>query len=272
LLEAAGVDDDEDNGGSFEEKILELVLAALAGKDVKKATDQAEQSIRDARAKLQAEEANIDAMLGSMEGAEYVGPRAPKLPPIVRAMDAQEFTLAALKSLGAEVTPQEDGLYLVEQDGGREWIRFDEGTGGERRSTLYAPGSAAFSRLVDKIIASGVHRVQDADADPMGQAEEITRTWVRSFGATPVGTKVEGVRRCFEGKTLVRVRATTAHDSYERLVEVTCAPGEHKAHARCIEQYHRQLQLSQASVAERPIALLPVFTGSGSWPHFFSHA
>jgi hypothetical protein len=27
------------------------------------------------------------------------------------------------------------------------------------------------------------------------------------------------------------VRATVAHDSYERLVEVECRPGEHKAHA-----------------------------------------
>lgn len=231
LLEAAGIDDDEDNGGSFDEKILELVLAALAGKDVKKATDQAEQSILKAKAKLQAEEANIDAMLGSMEGAEYVGPRAPKLPLILRAMDAREFTLAALTSLGAEVTPVEDGLYLVVQDGGRELIRFDEGAGGARRSTLYAPGSAAFSRLVDKIIASGVHQVQDADVDPPRQAEEITRTWIGSFGATPVGIKVEGVRRCFEGTALVRVRATVSHDSYERLVEVACAPGEHKAHA-----------------------------------------
>ncbi len=231
LLEAAGIDDDEDNGGSFDDKILQLVLAALAGKDVEKATRQAEESILEAKAKLEAEEANINAMLGSMEGAEYVGPRAPKLPPIVRSMDAHEFTLAALKSLGAEVTPQEDGLYLVEQDGGREWIRFDETAGGERRATLYAPGSAAFSRLVSQMIASGVHQVRDMDNDAARQADEITRSWVGSFGATPVATKVEGVRRCFEGKALVRVRATVAHDSYERLVEVTCAPGEHKAHA-----------------------------------------
>jgi hypothetical protein len=41
---------------------------------------------------------------------------------------------------------------------------------------------------------------------------------------------VDGVRRCFEGKALVWVRATVAHDSYERLVEVVCAPGEHRAH------------------------------------------
>ena len=48
---------------------------------------------------------------------------------------------------------------------------------------------------------------------------------------TPIATKVEGVRRCFEGKALVRVRATVAHDSYERLVEVECRAGEHRAHA-----------------------------------------
>jgi superfamily II DNA or RNA helicase len=231
LLEASGIDDDEDNGGSFDDKILQLVLAALAGKDVDKATRQAEQSIIEAKVKLEAEEANINAMLGSMEGAEYVGPRAPKLPPVMRSMDAREFTLAALKTLGAQVTPREAGIYFVEQDGGREWVRFDETAGGEPRATLYAPGSAAFSRLVSRMIATGVHQVQDADEDPSRQADEITRGWVESFGATPVATKVEGVRRCFEGKALVRVRATVAHDSYERLVDVTCRRGEHKAHA-----------------------------------------
>ena len=229
LLEASGIDDDDGEG--FDDKILRLVLAALAGKDVERATRQAEQSISEAKAKLEEEEENINAMLGNMEGAEYVGPRAPKLPPVVRSMDAPEFTLAALKSHGAQVTPCEDGLYFVEQDGGRESIRFDEAAGGERRSTLYAPGSAAFSRLVSEMIASGLHRVQDADNDPARQVDEIARGWVGSFGATPVGSKVEGVRRCFEGKALVRVRATVAHDSYERLVEVTCVPGEHKAHA-----------------------------------------
>ena len=231
LLEASGIDDDEDNGGSFDDKILQLVLAALAGKDVEKATRQAEKSIVEAKARLEAEESNINAMLGSMEGAEYVGPKAPKLPPVVRSMDPRAFTLAALKSLGAVVTPQENGLYLVEQDGGREWICFDEAAGGERRATIYVPGSAAFSRLVSQMIASGVHQVQDADNDAARQADEIARRWVGGFGATPIGTKMEGVRRCFEGKALLRVRATVAHDSYERLVEVSCAPGEHKAHA-----------------------------------------
>ena len=230
MLEASGIDDEE-GSESFDDKILRLVLAALAGKDVEKATRQAEQSILDAKAKLVAEEATINAMLGSMEGAEYVGPRAPKLPPIIRSMNVREFALASLKSLGAQVTERGSGIYVIEEDGGREWIRFDEQEGGDRRTTLYAQGSAAFSRLVSRMIATGVHQVQDVDNDPKRQAEEITRRWIESFGATPVTTNVEGVRRCFEGKALVRVRATVAHDSYERLVEIICAPGEHKAHA-----------------------------------------
>jgi superfamily II DNA or RNA helicase len=230
LLEAAGIDDDEDNGCSFDEKIRQLVLAALAGKDVEKATRQAEQSIIEAKAKLESEEATINTMLGSMEGAEYVGPRPPKLPQTLRSMDASEFALAALRSLGARTTPQESGSYLVEENGGREWIRFDEDEG-LQRATLYAPGSPAFSTLVSRMIATGVHEVQDVDDDPARKAEEITRAWIGTFDATVVGTKVEEVRRCFEGKALVRVRATVAHDSYERLVEVLCAPGEHKAHA-----------------------------------------
>jgi SNF2 family DNA or RNA helicase len=104
LLEASGIDDED--GEDFDDKILRLVLAALAGKDIEKAARQAEESILEARTKLQAEEANIDAMLGGMDGAEYVGPRAPKLPPVVRSMEPREFTLAALKSLGADITPQ----------------------------------------------------------------------------------------------------------------------------------------------------------------------
>jgi hypothetical protein len=183
------------------------------------------------KAKLETEEANINDLLGSMDGAEYVGPRAPKLPPIVRSMEAQEFTLAALESLGAAVTSKEGRMYLLEEDGGREWIRFDEADASDHRSTLYAPGSAAFSRLVSRMIATGVHKVEDTDEDPGRRADEISLGWVNSFEATPIASKVEGVRRCFEGKASVRVRATVAHDSYERLVDVECQPGEHKAHA-----------------------------------------
>jgi hypothetical protein len=52
-------DGDEDAGASFEDQILKLVLAALAGKDVDKATKLAEKSIEDAKVELEREEASI---------------------------------------------------------------------------------------------------------------------------------------------------------------------------------------------------------------------
>ena len=50
LLEASGIDDDSDDGaGGFEEQIRSLVIAALAGLDVKEATRRAEESIAEAK-------------------------------------------------------------------------------------------------------------------------------------------------------------------------------------------------------------------------------
>ena len=230
LLEASGMNGEDENGSTgFDEKIRQLVIAALAGKDVEAATRQAEQSIADAKIELEREETSINAMLGGMDGAEYVGPRAPTLPGIVRSMGPRDFTLAAFKILGAHVTPQPSDLFLVQEDGGREHIRFEENTGASVRSTLYSPGTAAFLRLVDRVVATGICDIEDLDQNPAKKIEELIREWVLTFDGTPKTVEVEEVRRCFEGKALVQVRATVAHDSYERLVEVSCSPAEHHA-------------------------------------------
>ena len=230
LLEASGISGEDENGATgFDERIRQLVIAALAGKDVEAATRQAEQSIANAKSTMEREEENINAMLGGMEGAEFVGPRAPTLPGVVRSMTPRDFTLAAFKSLGAHLTPQSPDMYLVEENGGRENIRFEENAGPGIRSTFYAPGTAAFLRLVGRVIATGIYEVEDLDQNPTKESDEFTRRWVLTFDGTPKAVEVEGVRRCFEGKALVRVRATVAHDSYERLVEVSCSPVEHHA-------------------------------------------
>src|ERR1700730_4108444 len=118
-------DGDDDAGTSFEEQILKLVLATLAGKDVEKAAQLSEKSIEDAKTELEREENTISEMLGSMGGAEYVGPRAPILPDIPRSMEPRDFTLKALDALGVHVTAEPNGLYLAEENGGREYIRFE---------------------------------------------------------------------------------------------------------------------------------------------------
>ena len=153
LLQGSDIGEgDDDKAASFEDRILDLVLSALAGKDVEKETRLAEKSIEEAKAELEREEANINAMLGSMDGAGYVGPRAPTLPPVEHSMEASEFTLAALRNLGVRLTLKDPDLYLAEENKGREYIRLQEQTTSNLKSTLYAPGSAAFQRLVGRTL------------------------------------------------------------------------------------------------------------------------
>jgi superfamily II DNA or RNA helicase len=233
LLEASGMGEgDEDGGKSFEDEILRLVLASLAGKDVNAATRAAEDSIERARQTLVDEEENINEMLGAMDGAAYRGPRSPDLPLQKRSMAASDFVLSALKTLGAKLTEQASNQYGCELEGRRETIRFEEDPNPNSRSVLYRPGSPAFDRLISRVTQSGVHDVQDADNDPQRGARSMAAEWVQSFGGSLRTTKIAGVTRAYSGEALLQIRATTAHDSYERLISVSCADEEHQTNDR----------------------------------------
>jgi superfamily II DNA or RNA helicase len=227
LLEASGIDDDDDSANTFEEKVLELVLASLTGKNVELEVRQAEQSIAKAKEDLQREQATIDDLLGDARGKEYSGPRAPALPAARHSMPTREFSLAGLRALGVKLIESAVGV-VAEQNGTQEPIHF-EGDSPAERSTLYAPGEPAFSRLVAALVASGVHDINDLDGDPENDAKLLANDWTKTFGSNVVGMDVRGVRRHFEGKALVRVRATVAHDSYERLVEVACSSDDQRS-------------------------------------------
>jgi ERCC4-related helicase len=223
LLQASGLDDDDENGvSSFDEKIRLLVIAALAGKDVELETRQAEASIAKAKTELEQEQSTINALLGEPDGKEQVGPRAPTLPSFTRSMKPREFTLLGLTTLGTRTTDSAWGT-IAEENGGEEFIHFDDEVPKHPKSTLYAPGTPAFSRLVSRITATGIHDVEDLDDDPGGNSKAKANAWVKNFGAKIVSAEVTEVRRRFRGIALVRVRATVAHDSYERLVEVRCS-------------------------------------------------
>ncbi len=230
LLEGSGVGGEEEAG--FEEKIRQLVVAALKGSDTEAATRMIEQSIADAKENLQREETRINEMLGGGVGQGYVGPRAPTLPPLERSMSVQEFTLRAFENLGARVRPRGRDLFLVEDDSGRELIRFEEAADQALRSSLYAAGTPAFSKLVQRIAASGLHAVDDLDNDPRQVAEQMARGWVAAFGGDVESVETEDARLQMNGTALVRARATVAHDSYERLVEMKCAPAAQGAFSR----------------------------------------
>ena len=201
LLEASGIGGEDENGAtSFDEKIRQLVIAALAGKDVEAATRQAEQSIDEAKSEAGARgsEHQRDARRHGWSGVCRTSrPNAARR----RAIHgAARFHAGGLQEPWVRASRRKPpDLYLVEENGGREYIRFEENAGAGARSTLYAPGTAAFLRLVGRVIATGIHEVEDLDQNPAKESEEIARQWVLSFGGTPKAVEVEEVRRCFEG-------------------------------------------------------------------------
>ena len=156
-----------------------------------------------------------------------VGPRSPTLPKVVRSMSPHDFTLQSLSALGVHVTPESDGLYLAKEGGGHEYIRFQEQTDPNIRSTFYSPESPAFRRLVSRIVATGQHRVDDLDHNSMKSCDEVARKWSQDFGAKLASFTIDTVSRVFTGNAIVRVRANVAHDSYERLVDIPCSRDDH---------------------------------------------
>lgn len=226
LLQSAS-DTDEDEGEKFEERLLDLVLAALASKDKKKAAELEVASIEEAINTLEREKGNIEDLLGEGEDRGYVGPRAPTLPANNRSMAVKDFTLGALKGMGIQVAPNPPDLYTLEQSGNRHYIRFEDSSSANVKSTLYNEASTAFQRLVDQVTATALHSVEDLDRDSEQINAEIVRGWIETFGGIPKEIDIEKVSRKFEGTAQVRVRATVVHDSYERLVDVPCERDEH---------------------------------------------
>lgn len=228
LLEAAGASDEDDDGASFEECVRLLVVAALTGKDFEAEARLTEASISRAQETLATEKQNIDAMLSSGAGAEYVGPRAPKLSSSDPGMDLRTFTLRALSVLGTPPEAIGPDLYRLDAPT-QELITFDAGLTDPRPRTLYSASSSAFQRLVDRVVATGIHDVHDHDVNPSQEAAQLAARWVSEFGGAPKSLKAAKVWRSFQGTAMLRVRVTVAHDSYERLISVKCDPETHHA-------------------------------------------
>ncbi|CAN5506651.1 hypothetical protein BH11PSE4_BH11PSE4_06740 [soil metagenome] len=173
LLEASGIGDGEEDAG-FDEKIRELVISALAGRDMAAAAEKIARSIDAAKKTLEAEKANIDVTLGSMDGYEYVGPQTPSLGKVKPSIEFEPFVRAAFASLGGTVSEIAPDVMRITIKGTPEYARLGEEVGpAYAKAPLYRPGSPAFLRLVDRVTASGLHQIRDADVAPQRQAEAL---------------------------------------------------------------------------------------------------
>ncbi len=225
LLEAAGMDDDEDGKDSFAEKIRALVMSSLNGKDIERATRLAEESISEAKAELDREEKTINSLLSGMDGGS--GPKCPDLPPPYRSMDERTFVRSAVQALGGEFKEKPGGLFEIQLEGKRELSRFSvDEVAGSPSSILYAAGSPAFERMVSRFTGNAQHRLEENMSEVSAASLLLGREWAQGMGATVESITSKEEWRAFSGNALLRVRMTVAHDSYERLVEVECSPSD----------------------------------------------
>lgn len=230
LLEASGIEESDSETTGFEERIRKLVIDSLAGKNVEAATRKAEESIENAKVVLEREEKNINSLLGGSGDVNNTGPRCPKLPPTKHSMSAEKFVITALENKGAVVEKERKGVYKIQNGRKVEIIRFsNEHLSNIGKSTLYAPGTPEFDRLVRSYASNTLHEVEDADKNIEENINQLISKWTGKFDSELQKIEIKQVRRFFSGKAIVRVRATVAHDSYERLVEVKCKPDEHYA-------------------------------------------
>lgn len=247
LLEASGVGDGEEGAG-FDEKIRELVVAALAGRDIAAAAEKIARSIDAAKKTLEEEKANIDTTLGAMDGYEYVGPQTPTLEKVHPTMEFEPFVRAAFVSLGGTITDVAPGILRITIKGAPEYARLNDNPADDHaKIPLYRPGSPAFLRLVDRVTTSGLHQVHDTDDDPQQMVEELAQGWVSDFGGTHSDIAVLRVQRRFDGNAVTRVRATTGHDSYERLVTIACKPSDHVQATTALDALPDLLQQPEAT-------------------------
>ena len=224
LLGTAGIEDDDSE--TFEEKVRKIVVDILAGKNVQEALRLEEESIEKAKAQLAESEKNINELLGGSDGYEYKGPRCPKLPKQKRSLDIKTFTERAVEKLGGKLVSNGGNTYSIELDGKSKSITINEDATGDNFNQSFGPGDPEFERILTRIESNGLHLVNDEDRELAAKLDKLAREWVGSFNGSFERTKIEKITPCFVGTAFVRARVHVAHDSYERIVEVSCNPTE----------------------------------------------
>lgn len=275
LLEAASPDDDPDDGLSgFEEQIRKLVIAALQGKDTDAATKLAEVSIENAKAELEVNRERLNAMLGGNPTTDRTSPQPPSLPPQTRSMSVRELTLAAFELQGAHISQADGETFFVQQPGDRRRICFDESSVTGPNTVLYAAGTRAFTALVKETVASPLHQVTMLGSNAEEVCLRSCASWASAFAGLMDEARVTGAQRAFEGTALVRARATVAHDSYERLVEIPWPPNRERvwiSERTQVDALERISDIASIGVEAKPLTVLALQDqGIGEFCRFYT--
>lgn len=218
LLEAAGMDEDSNKG--FEEKIRELVVWSLAGKDVLKEIILAEESIANAKSELEIEERNINQMLGGSNNGLDFGPRSPDLPVLERSMSERDFTFNSLAFLEADIKALSDDRFSITLDGNDEIIEFSRFESNEFDASLCKSGSPFFEKLISKIAKNAKYKIDDIDKDISNEIKNLGINWTKEFDGHYATSEIKDFKYCFFGNATLHIRVINSQDKYERLIKI----------------------------------------------------
>lgn len=263
VLEASGGDADAGES-SFEAQIRDMVLKSLAGQDVEKGAQLAEQNIQQARDLFEKHRKEMDVTLGDLNELHLSGPTMPRLTPVTPEVQAEDFVVRALREEGFALSRDRQGLFRAERRGEPvEFVTFDERHWEENRQTgvfmgrspkLYVPGKPLFERLVQRWLDRGAHMVSDTRRETEEYVRRIAERWLSKIRGSSLSDVVANRRQSvFRGCVRFKATASNSLDSYEKLVDLHHVPqGHHQIDANALD--------SAALVAEEiePQTLTPM--------------
>ena len=237
ILEASYGDRD-DAGESFEKQIRELFVKSLKGHDNSEMLLKQERSIERAKAEYEEHRAFMDDTLGQLDDLHHTGPNMPRLTQVSPTMASEEFVKQALEADGYVLSAINAKEFSAEKRGSpAEFITFDEQywraaarseTASRKPSQLYRPGKPAFEKLVQRWVERSGHFTKTVVDQTSPLAKKLALRWVeRIENSSLQSVTVVSARTQFQGRSRLRVTASNAVDSYEKLVELETVPEGH---------------------------------------------
>ena len=235
-----GADDGDEDGSSFETRIRDLVLKALIGQDVNRATELQVQSIQRAKELFEQQRHEIDQTVGELSELHHTGPAMPKLASVQPAIPFREFVERGLALEGATIERKGPQVLLAHRERQPiEEVVFDEamwqvlrrpGAFGGRGPKLYVPGKPAFERLVERWVIRSSHRISDNSQGRQARLKAIAEQLIAKIPDSSLKEiEVHRSTEAFQGTITCRVTTANAVDSYEKLLAIPSLPDGHQA-------------------------------------------
>ena len=226
ILESTGQEED----GSFEDMVRNLVIRSLLGQNVEDDARSRAESIERAKLLMNDEKKNIDAVIGTDFNDLEDQPKPPQFEPVKPSIAAEQFVMRALAAEGATLRPRaDDTIDIVRPGKPVERLTFKpevaerEGQGVFMGNApkLYLPGRPSFERLVQRWLVRSAHCVRDLSHDLESMTQSVSKAWCDTVPDTCFdSSSIKTATRRMRGGIICKTKAANGVDSIEKLISL----------------------------------------------------